>query len=116
MNASIYSQLTPEQLQQVLSLGTFDDEGSLLEQQMAQAQALRNPMGGQRSTALGAGIAALGDTLRGITGAIQEGRIRKEQEALIPKRKAGRSIYADLLRQQGRYPQLLQPPPEFTDL
>lgn len=102
MDESIFSQLTPEQLQQLLSLGTLDEQGSLLEQQLAQAQALRNPMGGQRSTGLGAGIAALGDTLRGVSGAIQEGRIRKEQEALIPKRQSGRSILADLLRAQSQ--------------
>lgn len=60
----------------------FMDEGAALDQQLAQARALRNPASGQHSTGMGAALGGLGDVFRSISGAGQEQVIGGQQKQL----------------------------------
>ena len=108
---SIWSQLPPEALAQLMELGVLDEQGAQLEQQMQQAQALRHSAGAQQqSTGLGAGLAGLGDILNAVRGGLQSRDLRRQQQELLGKKTSGRSVLADLLRnrQQPAPPPMLQ--------
>jgi len=93
----LLTRFSPEELQQMLGLGTLDERGALLDAQMQQAQALRRPTAVQRQTAGGAIGEGLGDLFRGIAGTIQEKDIGAQQAALLDKKDAGRKGYADAM-------------------
>ena len=108
MDEDFLAGLTPEELAQLMGMGTLDEQGSLLERQMAQAQALRQPSGQHYSTGLGAAFGGAGDILRSIQGVMQENRLRPKQESLLKQKEEGRRLFADLLRRRGAPPH----PPE----
>ncbi len=89
--------LSPEEIQQLMGMGSLDEQGAQLDQQMAQAQALRQPSGENYSTATGAIAGGIGDTIRAIGGALQTRKIREQQKALTGKKDAGRSLYANTI-------------------
>lgn len=95
---ALLSQMSPEELEQLLGLGTLDERGGMLNQQMAQAEALRQPSGRQATTGWGAAFGGAADGLRNIQGMQQMDAIRKQQEALLGKKDAGRGLYANALR------------------
>lgn len=97
---ALLSQMSPEELEQLLNLGTMDERGALLQQQMAQAEALRQPSGRQYSTGLGAALGGIGDLTRQIAGTRQMDTLRQQQEALLGKKDAGRGLYVDALRRR----------------
>jgi hypothetical protein len=97
---ALLSQMTPEELEQLLGMGTLDERGGLLQQQMMQAEALRKPSGQQYSTGLGAALGGMGDLARTIGGTMDMGRLQKEQEALLSQKDAGRGKYVDALRRR----------------
>ena len=95
---SILSQLSPEQVSQLLGLSTLDEEGSALERQMAQAQALQQPAGRRHTTTLGSAFGAAGDVMRGIRGGLDERSLREKQQGLIGQKRKGRLTLADLFK------------------
>jgi hypothetical protein len=100
MLQQLLSQATPEELQQLLGLGTLDERGGLLEQQLAQAQALRTNNAAHHSTGLGAGLAGIGDALTGYASGAQQKALGAQQQALLAQKDAGRNVYVDLLRRR----------------
>ena len=90
----LFSNLKPEDLKQLLGLGTLDEQGQLLQQQMAQAQALRRPSGTQYTAPVAAGLGGLADVLNSVNGTIQTHQARSGQEALLKQKDEGRGLYA----------------------
>lgn len=103
---AMLSSLSPEELQQLLGLGTLDERGALLSNQMAQADALMQPQGRQYSTGLGAALGGIGDLTRQIAGTRQQEALLKQQEALLGKKDAGRGLYTEALRRRMGQPQM----------
>jgi hypothetical protein len=66
----------------------FDEQSAALEQQIALAQALRRQQAPQHSTGLGGLFGAMGSTLNGMTGGIQEAQARSAQDILLKKKGA----------------------------
>lgn len=112
---ALLSQMTPEELEQIFGMGTLDERGALLNQQMAQAEALRQSSGKQYSTGLGAALGGLGDVTRMVGGTMDMNRLQKEQEALLGKKDAGRGLYVDALRRRpGMSPEDVLPAAPFA--
>lgn len=112
MNAdfnALLSQMSPEELEQLLGLGTLDERGEALQQQMALAQALQQPMGGQPSiTPLGGALGALNNGLRYIHGQNQMEELQKQQQALLASKDKGRRDFVSALRRQGEASPMLE--------
>lgn len=103
----LLNSLPPEVLEQLIGLGTLDEQQALLEQQMQQAQALRGSgMAQGHRTGVGAGLAGLGDVLNGVRGGLDAQRLQGEMGGLLEQKKKGRSVYADLLRRQSPMPDM----------
>ncbi len=103
---ALLSSIPPEQLQKMLGLGSMDERGDLIQQQMAQAMALRKPSQVQHSTGMGAAFGGLADVINGATGTYQMGQLQKQQGALLDQKDAGRGDYVkamtDALRGGGQ--------------
>lgn len=106
----LLADLPPEALQQLLALGTLDERGQLLANQMAQAQALQNHATAQRGTVGGAIGSGLGGVVDAIRGGLAENQLRQQQQSLLGQKDAGRSAYADALRRY-RLQRMQQVPP-----
>lgn len=102
---ALLSQMSPEELEQLLSMGTLDERGDLAQQQMAQAEALRKPSGQQYSTGWGAALGGVGDMARFIGGTRGMEASQADLEAILGKKDAGRGKYVDAIRRR---------PPEMT--
>lgn len=102
---ALLSTMSPEELQQILGLGTMDERGALLQQQMAQAEALRQPSGRQYSTGWGAALGGLGDAAKFIAGSRQMDKTQAGLEELLGKKDAGRGLYVDAMRRRATAPQ-----------
>lgn len=103
---ALLSQLSPEEIAELMGMGTLDERGSLLDQQLAQAQALRQPQSGPHSTGMGAALGGLGDAVRSFSGGIQELGLRDQQRGLLNQKDQGRQKFLEMLRQRqgGRVP------------
>jgi hypothetical protein len=91
------TQLSPELMQQLMALSTLDEEGQGYDEQLAQAQALMQPVGGGHTTGLGAALGGIGDVLRSGIGAYKGSQAHKSKSELLGKKTAGRNAYANLL-------------------
>lgn len=89
------SQLSPELLQRLLSLGTMDEQDAMLQEQLAQAEALAKPQGGY-STPTGAALGGLGNLLNGLTSKRKQGEIGRKREDLLKQKQALRSEFGGL--------------------
>jgi hypothetical protein len=96
----LLQQMDPEELKQLLGLGTLDERDELLQQQMLQAQALGQPNRTQHSTALGAALGGLGNVAGAIGGGIGNAQSMAGREALLGQKDAGRNLYLDALRRR----------------
>ncbi len=92
-----FSQLTPEQIQQLLQLGTMDEQDQAIMEQLRAAQALQQSQSGGHRTALAAGIGGLGDAFRAFGGTMKERQARAQRSELLDKKRAGRELFAKLL-------------------
>lgn len=105
-------------LQQMVGMGTLDERQALLAQQLAQAEALRNRQGPQRTTGVGAALQGLGDVASNLAGTLQGRDVRGKMEDLLGKKDAGRQEFVrsllraqELLRQQQQGGMGFVPPP-----
>ena len=116
--ATLLSSLSPEELEQLLGMGTLDERGTLLEQQLQQAEALRNPSGQGHLTGLGGALGGFSNAVRDVQGAYTQGKLREQQAALLAQKDAGRGLYVDALRRYqtaGQQPtQDVTPPTPFA--
>lgn len=97
----LLAQASPEELEQLMGLGTMDERGGLLEQQLAQAQALRTNNSQGHSTGLGAAFGGVADMLNGYASGAQQKGLGAQQQGLLGQKDAGRNLYLELLRRRG---------------
>lgn len=113
---ALMASLSPEELEQLMGLGTLDEQGALLEQQQAQAQGLLRGGNAQRTTGIGAALSGLGDAVGAGVGAYRQGKLNEQQKALVDQKQTGRNLYADALRRKPQgasgMPDLLKRPEE----
>ncbi|AAK94390.1 hypothetical protein Mx8p55 [Myxococcus phage Mx8] len=101
---ALLQQMTPEELEQLIGLGTLDERQGLLDQQMAMAQALQQPSGKQSSTGWGAALGGLGDVVRGFQGQHKLQQAQAGMEDLLAQKDAGRLLYTDAIRRRPQQP------------
>jgi hypothetical protein len=89
--------LTPEQLQQLMQLGSMDEQDADLQQQLAQAQALGAPTEQHALTPTAAVLGGLGNIFKGLTAHRQEGDIRRKRDDLQRKKSEARQLFAQQL-------------------
>lgn len=94
---ALFSALSPEELQQLLGMGSLDERGDAIQQQLEQAMALRNVRPVQRSTAGGAILSGLGDVVGNVRSEMQQKDLRSQQAANLDKKDAGRLAYAQAM-------------------
>lgn len=82
-------ELSPEEAQKLINLGTLDERAALLQQQLARAEALRQP-GPRHSTPMGAAVGGIGDIFNAIQSAMQQRDIQRQQQELLGQKDAGR--------------------------
>lgn len=93
----LLSQLSPEDLEQLFGLGTLDERGDLLSQQMAMAEALRRPSGQQHTTPIGAALGGIADVAGAWGGSLAEQKLQGQQADLLKQKDAGRKAYAEAI-------------------
>ena len=89
--------LSPDVLKAIVGLSGMDEEGALLQEQLAQALDMQRPSGQQYTTGWGAALGGLGDIVRGAAGGYQANQLRGQQKALVDQKGAARSSYADAI-------------------
>jgi len=97
-NNDALARIPPEQLAQMMGLGTLDERGAMLEQQMEQARALQGQPTTKRLTAKGAtlsGLAGIGNAA--ISGYTQY-KTGQQQKSLLDQKDAGRKSMLDAYR------------------
>jgi hypothetical protein len=96
MSDDIFSQLSPEQLQQLMHLGTLNQRSDLLQQQMQQALALRKPSGEKHVTGFGAAVGGLADIGNSVIGQLRENKAREALDQNITEQEQGRTTLANV--------------------
>lgn len=99
---NVFANLPPEVLAELIGLGSLDDESAELQQQVAQAEALRQGGGVQHTTPLGAAFGAGADIINAINSRRQMEELRTKQADVRGRRESGRSKFADVLRNMGQ--------------
>ncbi len=84
--------LTPERVQSMSGMAGLQDKNAMLQQQLAQAEALRQPRGERHSEGLGAALGGVGDILRQIKGQMQESSLNDEMKANLAGIQKGRDV------------------------
>jgi hypothetical protein len=97
--------MSEEEIAQLMELGILDDQGNILDKQLAQAQAVRNAPGpeGRDSGRVYTAANPLEHIVNAAQG-IKAGReiedIAKKQEELLAQQTAGRKTFLDALRKK----------------
>lgn len=110
------NQFSPEQLQQLIQLGTVDEQQQGFQEQLAQAEALRQHamQQGQHRSPLAAGIGAIGNVVGGVRGRLDSDAARKGIADALSRKTAGRTAFANMLGQPQPQPgpAPMPPPPQ----
>lgn len=96
---NLLAQLSPEEIKQLLGMGTLDERDQLLAQQQAQAQALMRGAGDSsgRRTVGSALVGGIGDLVGTIAGGAKMRDINAQRIGLLGKKDTGRAGYVDAL-------------------
>jgi hypothetical protein len=98
--------LTPEQLQALMEFGAgqgaFSEQDRAIQQQLAQADALRNRHLSQHSTGIGGGLGAMGDILNAYVGKRDQTAARAQDTVLQQARIDALRKLAAAYGQQGQ--------------
>ncbi len=86
--------MSPEDIEQIIGLGSMDEKGQALDLQMQQAQELARPKSGRHSSVAGTVIGGLGDLLGAGVGAYGQYKTREQQQELLDQKEAARKKYA----------------------
>lgn len=97
--------LSEEELQQLMDLGVLDDQGNLLGEQLAQAQAVRNSPGPEgrdsgRVYTAASPIEHAVHAWQGIKAGKDIEKIGQQQQGLLAEQGAGRKTFLDALRRK----------------
>lgn len=85
--------LTPEMVDKLMALSGNSDQERILEEQLAQAQALRNKQWPQYTVPLAAAIGGIGHIFDNVRGAMQEKDLRGQQQGFLAKDLELRRLY-----------------------
>lgn len=112
-----FSELSEEDLQALLELGILDDQGSMLSDQLAQANAVRNrPMpqaqSNGRVTTAANPLEYMGYVMQTKKAEEEAAALQRRQEDLLRKQLEGRKTY---FNQMFRPPQAPMGEPEYLD-
>lgn len=88
--------MTQDEMDLLLSLGSYDDKQAMLERQRQQAVALRNQTPVRHSSPLAAFVGGLGDAASGVTSYIAENDANNRQRDLMAQRAQARGVGARL--------------------
>jgi|GEM_PF-4814088 len=108
--SSLLQRLTPEQLHEMMGLGSLSEQDSHLDRQAAQAHALRSGLMAQHPMGWGAGAA---NGISQVLGALHERQLDSRHDDILAQQTAGRGRFADLFR--GPQAQAAQPPGSALD-
>lgn len=112
---SLFANLPPEVLEQLMALSAMDERGAGLQRQMIQANQLANGPEKSYHGPIGAGLGGLAGAVNGLTGTLHEQDLRRDHDALLAEQVEGRKAFAGLLGQQGQpEPAPAAPPPGPT--
>ena len=89
--------LTPDQLQQLMQLGSLDEEGGQLQDQLAQAQALQSAPMTHHVSPFGAAFGGLAGAINSYRGAKEEKSLRARQQDISKQKQDARALYARAL-------------------
>jgi hypothetical protein len=92
-----FENMSPEELQQLMHLGSLSEQQDIIKDQIAQAMALRKPSGVQHTTGLGALFGSLGDTLGNGLSVHRENQLRHQQHDLMGQQERARGLFADAM-------------------
>lgn len=101
---SLFDGLTPEQVQQILHLGTLNQQNGMIDDQVQQALAGAKPSGVQHTSPMGALFGGLGDAAREVGGAAKAHQLRGQQQQNLTDQEKARQLFAQLLRGGGEQP------------
>lgn len=104
----LLAQLSPEELAQLLGLGTMDERSQLLQQQLAQAEALRSGPQQHHSTGLGAALGGLGDVVKNVAGSMKAQKLNDQMAGLADEKDKRRQLYLKALRGESLSPAATQ--------
>ena len=113
---ALLASLTPEQLQEIMGLGTVDARSDIVAQQLAQADALRNAQVGNNMTPGGAALSGMGNLLDKVRGGLETQDLRAQQQGLLGQQDAGRMTYLQALRNKQQPLAALPPDAGALDL
>lgn len=99
---ALLGDIPPEALEQMLAAGTLDERGAQLQQQMAQAEALRTNNASRAHTGIGAALSGAADMLNAYSA--KQGMQAGAQglSHLSDQKDALRRAYVEALRRGGR--------------
>jgi hypothetical protein len=93
--------LSPEQMQQLLRLGTLNRQDDIIQQEIERAMAQGQPSKAQHTTGIGALFGGMGDAVRGVGSELRQRDLRGQQQANLDQEEQARNLFAQLLRRQG---------------
>jgi hypothetical protein len=102
------AQFTPAELRQLLTLGVAPEKQQMLQQQMMQAEALRQGSGQQHSSPLGALFGGVADAGGALLGGVRQHQLRDQMDQLMGGQVDARQMLLQKLL-QGRQPPQAQP-------
>ena len=113
-----YDQLGPEGFRKMTGMGTLDERGNLIAQQLAQAQEFSRPQGRNYGSVAGNILGGLGDIVRQVGGGLQTQGLQGQQRGILDQKDAGRfdagsARYEAMRRfmEKKQAQQQMQPPP-----
>lgn len=81
-------------IQELMDLGSMDEQGNQYERMIQQAAALRNVKPSEHTTALGAILGGVGDVAQTVGGGLEQNAIMAKQRQLAPQRARAGAQYA----------------------
>lgn len=116
---SFLQMLPPDLLRRSADLSNAVPQENILEEQLAQANALRNAGGERHSTGLGGLFGALGQGLNSLNGTLQTNNLRQKQQEQLGGEAATRAAlmraYVEALRRAQAQPQPEPTPSGMND-
>ena len=112
--SALLQQMTPEELEQLLGMGTLDERQAQMERQRQQAELLRQGSNQQYNTGMGAALGGLADVIRAGQGQYQLENAEAGIQDILGKKDAGRKSYGDLMQRfaQQQAQQVRPPTPD----
>ena len=90
--------ITQAEQQQLLGMGTLDERAALLEQQLAQAAALRQADNREHYSGAAGALSGFSNAANNVAGAYMQKQAMDQQKQLLDQKDEGRNTYASVLQ------------------